>query len=72
LRARGEIDGAIEILERQVELYPNLVNGFWRLAGIAADRGRIEEAVRYYQHCIEINPSLANFANRRIAALRGE
>lgn len=72
LREQGKVDPALEILRRQVALYPNMVNGFWRLADIATDRGEVDEAIGYYKRCVEINPSMANFVNRRIAALPGK
>jgi predicted alpha/beta superfamily hydrolase len=72
LQRCGQVESARSILERQIQLYPNMVNGFWQLAGIAADGGRTNEAIRYYQRCIEIDSSMANFANRRIAELQGQ
>ncbi len=70
LQERGEIDKAIEILEYETTLYPNMVNAWWRLAGIAAERGEIDTAIRLYEKCLEINPSMVNFVTRRIEALR--
>jgi len=46
------------------------VNAWWRLAGIAAERGEIDTAIRLYEKCLEINPSMVNFVTRRIEALR--
>ena len=66
----GEIRKAIEILEYQTTLYPNMVNAWWRLAGIAADRGDIGNAIDLYEQCLKIDPSLANFVRRRIEQLR--
>ena len=70
LQERGEIDKAIEIFEYVTTLYPNMVNAWWRLAGIAAERGEIATAISLYEKCLEINPSMVNFVTRRIEALR--
>jgi tetratricopeptide (TPR) repeat protein len=67
---QGEAVPATEILEYQTSLYPNMVNGWWRLAGLAAGRGDTEEAIRLYEKCVEINPSMSNFVERRINSLR--
>jgi enterochelin esterase-like enzyme len=64
-----ETDKALEILEYETKLYPNMVNAWWRLAGVAADRGDIDKAIALYRKCVDINPSMANFVNRRIDAL---
>jgi predicted alpha/beta superfamily hydrolase len=70
LRQRGEIDKAIEILEYDTTLYPNMVNPWWQLAGIAAEQGHIDRAISFYEKCLAIDPSMANFVRRRIEALR--
>lgn len=70
LHARGDLARTIEILEYQTTLYPNMVNAWWRLAGIAAERGEIDEAINLYEKCQEIDPSIVNFVTRRIEQLR--
>jgi predicted alpha/beta superfamily hydrolase len=70
LQARGEVDKAVEILEYVTALYPDMVDAWWRLAGIAAERGDIDTSIGLYERCLEINPSLGNFVTRRIEALR--
>ncbi len=72
LEQQGEIDTAVEILEYQATLYPNMVNAFWRLAGIAAGRGQNKSAIELYKKCQEINPSMGNFVTRRIEELQGK
>ncbi len=69
LLAAKDISGALEILEHQVTIYPNMVNGFWRLAEIATERDDKELAISYYKRCLEINPGLQNFVERRISDL---
>ena len=48
-----------------------MVNGWWRLAGIAADQGDTDQAIELYRKCVEINPSTKNFVERRIEVLMG-
>jgi len=72
LEQQGNIDTAVEILEYQAELYPNMVNAFWRLAGIAAKRGQNDQAIKLYKKCQEINPSLENFVKRRIEQIQNK
>jgi predicted TPR repeat methyltransferase len=66
----GKTDAAVEILEYQTTLYPNMVNAWWRLAGVAADGGDIDKSIDLYEKCVEINPSMKNFVERRISDLR--
>jgi predicted alpha/beta superfamily hydrolase len=61
---------AVEILEYQTSLYPNMVNAWWRLAGVAAGRGDTARAIELYRKCVEIDPSMKNFVERRIQALQ--
>jgi len=72
LEQQGQTDAALEILEYQADLYPNMVNAFWRLAGIAAGRDQNEKAIEYYKKCQEINPGMGNFVERRIEEIRGK
>lgn len=69
LLQRKEPAQAIQILERQTALYPGLLNGWWRLAGVAAERGDAARAIELYRHCVALDPSVKNFVERRIAAL---
>jgi tetratricopeptide (TPR) repeat protein len=62
---------AVEMLEYQTLLYPNMLNGWWRLAGVAAEQGETARAIELYRKCVEINPSVKNFVERRIKALEG-
>jgi tetratricopeptide (TPR) repeat protein len=70
LLAQKEDAAAVEILEYQTGLYPNMLNGWWRLAGIAAGRGDTAGAIELYRKCVEIDPSVKNFVERRIEALQ--
>ncbi|UCH83342.1 MAG: hypothetical protein JSW50_12895 [Candidatus Latescibacterota bacterium] len=67
---QGDRGNAVGILEHQTALYPNMVNGWWRLAGIAAEEGDTDKAIALYRKCVEINPSMSNFVGRRINALK--
>jgi tetratricopeptide (TPR) repeat protein len=69
LLEQKEHANAVEILEYQTSLYPNMVNGWWRLAGVAAEQGDTARAIELYRKCVEINPSVKNFVERRINAL---
>ena len=69
LLQRGETAKAVQILERQTALYPGLLNGWWRLAGVAAERGDAARAIELYRHCVALDPSVKNFVERRIVAL---
>jgi predicted alpha/beta superfamily hydrolase len=69
LIAQKDYAKAVEILVRQTSLYPNMLNGWWRLAGIAAEQGDSARAIELYRKCVEINPSVRNFVERRINAL---
>lgn len=71
LRRTGHVDAAVEIFERQSELYPGALNAWWQLAGIAAERGEMEEAVRLLRRCEEIDPKMTNIVDRRIRQLKG-
>lgn len=66
---KQEFEKAVEILEYQTTLYPNMVNGWWRLAGLAASSGETDKAIELYQKCVDINPSMKNFVERRINEL---
>lgn len=70
LIARKEYAAARAILERQTQLYPNMLNGWWRLARIAAETGDTPRAIELYRKCEEIDPSVRNFVARRISALQ--
>jgi enterochelin esterase-like enzyme len=70
LIAQKEYAKAVEILEYHTSLYPNLLNAWWRLAGLAAGRGDTDEAIELYRKCVEIDPSMSNFVERRIRSLR--
>jgi tetratricopeptide (TPR) repeat protein len=65
----GNTEAAVEILEYEITLYPNMVNPWWRLANIAAERGETEQAIELFNKCVEINPSMKNFVDRRIESL---
>ncbi len=69
LLQRGGTDEAVTILEYATRLYPNSVDAWWRLAGIAAERGEIDRAIELYEKCQEIDPSVANFVRRQIERL---
>jgi predicted alpha/beta superfamily hydrolase len=69
LIAQKEYAEAVEILDRQTSLYPNKLNGWWRLAGIAAQQGDNARAIELYRKCVEIDPSVRNFVERRINAI---
>jgi len=67
---RMEFAAAVEVLEYQTSLYPNMLNGWWRLADVAAREGDTARAIELYEKCVEINPSVKNFVERRINSLR--
>lgn len=66
----GQAEAAVEILEYETTLYPNMVNPWWRLANIAAEKGDTERAIELFNKCVEINPSMKNFVDRRIESLK--
>ena len=69
---RRRVGLALEILEYQTSLYPRMVNGWWRLAGLAAGRGDTDRAIELYRKCVEIDPGMKNFVERRINSLQAE
>jgi tetratricopeptide (TPR) repeat protein len=70
LQERGELDEAVAVLEFETALYPGLLNGWWRLAGIAAVRGQTDQAIQLYEKCVAIDPRMATMVARRIEAVR--
>jgi predicted alpha/beta superfamily hydrolase len=70
LLQNGNTEGAVEILEYETTLYPNMVNPWWRLANIAAEGGDTKRAIELFNKCVEINPSMKNFVDRRIESLK--
>ncbi|HUX08118.1 MAG TPA: alpha/beta hydrolase-fold protein [Acidobacteriota bacterium] len=69
---RGLVDEAVELLHYQLSLYPASVNAYWRLGGIKGEQGKIDEAIGFYQKCIELNPNAAPMARRQIERLEAE
>ncbi len=72
LLERGLVDEAVELLNYQLSLYPASVNAYLRLGEINGEQGNIEEAIRCYTKCIELNPQAAPIAKRRIERLEAE
>ena len=86
LRARGDMDSAVDAHRSALEVFKHLLesapdNALWRyllaqaldtLAAALADSGRTEEAAAVLEQCVEIASALEDAApaNRRYAELR--
>ena len=57
----GDIAGAIELLERMTELFPDSADGWNALGYVLADHNmRLDEAERFIKKALSINPDSAN------------
>ena len=70
LRQNKQTPEAIEILEYSTSLYPNMINPWWHLATAVAETGDTDRAIKLYQKCVEIDPAMKNFVDRRIESLK--
>ncbi len=69
LQQRGKLREAIEVLELDLELYPESLNAFWRLGEIHRILGKYEKALGYYKKFLAIQPTDADMIVRRVEAL---
>ena len=67
LQNRGELDEAIEHLERVLQLKPDSAQTHNNLGNALSDQGKLDQAVQHYQRAIQLNPDFAkahmNFGN---------
>ncbi|MGB8953434.1 MAG: serine hydrolase [Candidatus Aminicenantales bacterium] len=63
LLRNGKIKEAIEIFKLNVEVYPDYANGWDSLAEAYMLNGDKKLAIKYYQKCLELNPSSQNARN---------
>lgn len=66
----GDLEGALALFELNAESYPNSFNTWDSWAEALAAAGRTDEAIRYYEKSLELNPGNDN-ARERLAELRG-
>lgn len=66
----GDVEGALALFELNAESYPNSFNTWDSLAEAHAAAGHTDQAIRYYERSLELNPGNDN-ARERLAELRG-
>jgi tetratricopeptide (TPR) repeat protein len=66
----GDLDGALALFELNAQSYPNSFNAWdsWAEALVAA--GRVDDAIRYYERSLELNPGNEK-ARQKLMELRG-
>jgi len=65
-------DEALAFDSLNINMYPESGTAYFGLAEAYEKKGDKENAIKYYQKSIELNPRSANFINRRIDALKNE
>ncbi len=66
---QGDYAAANEALELAVRLNPDVYQNHFNLGMTMEKLGRIDEAVKHYQHCLEISPNIGP-AQQRLEVLR--
>ena len=59
LTGEGRHDQAREVLTHLLSLYPNSLNGLWRMANLYRETGDTANAIRYYRECLQREPNMA-------------
>jgi len=67
--AAGDADGAVRVFALNAELFPGSGNVWDSLAEAHMSRGDTEEAIRFYEKALQLDPENEN-ARQRLAALR--
>ena len=70
LKRSGDLDGAIRIFQRSVELHPEFLPARDSLATALLARGRFDEALQQMGKCLELQDALATHADARLEELR--
>ena len=70
LTERGEHQAALEVLHHLVEVHPSALDGPWGLANLHRIMGDTATAIRYYEECLERDPSIS-MARDWLTRLRG-
>ncbi|MEJ2507520.1 MAG: c-type cytochrome [Ignavibacteriaceae bacterium] len=65
-------DAALAFDSLNIKMYPESGTAYFGLAEAYEKKGDKENAIKYYQKSIELNPRSADFINRRIEALKNE
>ena len=65
-------DAAFAFDSLNINMYPESGTAYFGLAEAYEKKGDKENAIKFYQKAIELNPRSANFINRRIEALKSE
>ena len=71
LQKEGNLDAAIEQLEKALEIRPNYLKALNNLGAALAGRGRVDEAIVRYQQALAIDPQHADTHNNLGVALLG-
>jgi sugar lactone lactonase YvrE len=66
----GDLDGALALFELNAQSYPNSFNTWDSWAEGLSRAGRGDEAIRYYERSLELNPGNDN-ARQKLTELRG-
>jgi tetratricopeptide (TPR) repeat protein len=61
---RGDIDGAIEVFQFNVDLHPESFNPWDSLAEAYMAKGDNEHAIEYYEKSLELNPENTNAVDK--------
>jgi sugar lactone lactonase YvrE len=66
----GDLEGSLALFELNAGSYPNSFNAWDSWAEALARAGRVDEAIRYYERSLELNPGNDN-ARQKLTELRG-
>lgn len=61
----GNTKDAEQAFRMMIEKYPRSLNGYFRMGDLTRSTGRYEEAVSYYQKCLDLNPNIDIFRIRK-------
>lgn len=65
LRQLRAFDEAIEVLEEGARLFPDLTDLVFERAWVEAERGRLEEAERLFERCLEMGEAPSRYTSMR-------
>jgi Tfp pilus assembly protein PilF len=60
----GDVDGAIEVFQLNVDAHPEAFNPWDSLAEAYMTKGDNEHAIEYYQKSLELNPQNTNAVDK--------
>jgi superkiller protein 3 len=60
LKAKGQLEEAIEAYRKAIQLDPNYANAYSNLGSALYDKGQLEEAIEAYRKAIQLDPNYAD------------